>query len=329
MFVKTGIYAQWRNGGVEMTQKELIIIKTVAEEKSISGAAKKLYIAQPSLSQSVKKIEDSLGTPLFTRTPSGLSLTYAGECYYKTANQILKLYNDLETEVSDINNLKTGRIRLGITNHLGTVLLPPVLSTLFDIAPGLELEVAEDSSTVLEKKLLDGMLDIIVNHAPKYRDNPCINYNLITHDPFVVVMSKDHPIGKKAELIEGCRFPILDVSLLKDESFIFLQKDQRIRQVSDTILENAGICQPKIRLQVRSFGTAQLLAAQGVGVTFIPKQYISIFHVMDEEPAYYFMDEKYGGYWDTSIATLKNSFQSKAEKLLIKIVKEEITKGYY
>ncbi|MEW3584663.1 LysR family transcriptional regulator, partial [[Clostridium] symbiosum] len=50
-----------------MTQRELIYIKTVADEKSISQAAKKLFIAQPSLSQYIKRIEDSLGTPLFNR----------------------------------------------------------------------------------------------------------------------------------------------------------------------------------------------------------------------------------------------------------------------
>lgn len=62
-----------------MTQRELIYIKTVADEKSISQAAKKLFIAQPSLSQYIKRIEDSLGTPLFNRASTGLTLTYAGE----------------------------------------------------------------------------------------------------------------------------------------------------------------------------------------------------------------------------------------------------------
>lgn len=55
-----------------MTQRELIYIKTVADEKSISQAAKKLFIAQPSLSQYIKRIEDSLGTPLFNRASTGL-----------------------------------------------------------------------------------------------------------------------------------------------------------------------------------------------------------------------------------------------------------------
>ena len=107
-----------------MTSRELEYIKTVADEKSISSAARKLYIAQPSLSQSLQRIEENLGAKLFNRTPSGLTLTYAGERCYQMACQVLKIYSDFEAEISDINQLKTGRIVMGTTNHLGTVILP-------------------------------------------------------------------------------------------------------------------------------------------------------------------------------------------------------------
>ena len=116
--------------------------------------------------------------------------------------------------------------------------------------------------------------------------------------------------------------------MLKDHKFILLHKEQRIRQVSDKILENAGIYQPDIRIEVKSFGTAQLLAAKGLGATFIPKQYIPVFNTEDVDLSYYSIDEKYGGYWDVSITTLKNLIKSNAEKLLIKITKEEIGKEY-
>ena len=70
-----------------MTSKELLYVKTVADEKNISRAAKKLFMAQPSLSQSIQRIEESVGTPLFNRTSSGLTLTFAGERYYHTGSQ--------------------------------------------------------------------------------------------------------------------------------------------------------------------------------------------------------------------------------------------------
>ena len=93
-----------------MTSKELIYVKTVADKKSISQAARKLFMAQPSLSQSIQRIEETLGTALFNRTSKGLTLTFAGERYYHMATQILKMYEDFELEISDINNLRTGRV---------------------------------------------------------------------------------------------------------------------------------------------------------------------------------------------------------------------------
>ena len=61
-----------------MTTKELLYVKTVADEKNISKAAKKLFIAQPSLSQSIQRIEESVGTELFNRTSGGLTMTFGG-----------------------------------------------------------------------------------------------------------------------------------------------------------------------------------------------------------------------------------------------------------
>lgn len=93
-----------------MTDKELLYIKTIVDEGSISKAARKLYVTQPSLSHCVQHAEEVLDTRLFIRSPSGLTLTYAGEKYYRFATQVLHLYNDLRMEISEISQLKKGRI---------------------------------------------------------------------------------------------------------------------------------------------------------------------------------------------------------------------------
>ena len=101
-----------------MTTKDLLYVKTVADEHNISKAAKKLFMAQPSLSQSIQRIEESIGMPLFHRTTTGLTLTFAGERYYHMAVQVLKMYEDFQLEISDINNLKTGHIHIDRINAL-------------------------------------------------------------------------------------------------------------------------------------------------------------------------------------------------------------------
>lgn len=139
-----------------MTTKELLYVKTVADEHNISKAAKKLFMAQPSLSQSIQRIEESIGMPLFHRTTTGLTLTFAGERYYHMAVQVLKMYEDFQLEISDINNLKTGRIHIGITNHLGTLVLPRVLPAYKNICPHVEITIHEENTAALEQQLLAG-----------------------------------------------------------------------------------------------------------------------------------------------------------------------------
>ena len=175
-----------------MTSKELLYVKTVADERNISRAAKKLYIAQPSLSQSIQRIEESVGTPLFNRTNTGLSLTFAGERYYHMASQILKIYEDFELEISDINDMKTGRIHMGTTNHLGTIVLPQVMKKFRQICTYVELHVSEENTAVLEQLLLSGELDFCIMHAPKKNAHPQIQYDIMNKDPFVIALSPDH-----------------------------------------------------------------------------------------------------------------------------------------
>ncbi|MBT9776243.1 LysR family transcriptional regulator [Clostridium sp. MCC353] len=304
-----------------MTSKELLYVKTVADEKSISQAAKKLFIAQPSLSQSLQRIEETLGTQLFNRTTSGLTLTFAGERYYHMATQILKMYEDFEIEISDINNLKTGRIHLGITNHLGTLTLSKVLPKFRNICSHVELIISEENSSTLEQLLLSGELDFAIMHAPKSNIQPQLHYDIMKKDPFVIAISPDHPLVKRAKKEPGYPYPVLDIKLLKNETFLMLHKQQRIRQVTDSVLAKAGIHQPKIGLTLRNYETAQLLAAQGLGITLVPLQYSQIAP-SDYLPTILSIDEKYDASWDMSIATLKNSFLSKADQLFIQLVKE-------
>lgn len=305
-----------------MTSKELLYVKTVADEKNISRAAKKLFMAQPSLSQSIQRIEEAVGTPLFNRTSSGLTLTFAGERYYHMASQVLKIYEDFELEISDINNLKTGRIHMGITNHLGTLTLAKVLPDFKEICSHVELHIVEETSSRLEQLLLSGKLDFAIMHAPpKSNSQPQLRYDIMSRDPFVLAMPPNHPLIEQAVDKQGYPYPVLDVKLLKNENFLMLHREQRIRQITDEVLQRAGITQPRIALTLRNFESIQLLAAQGLGVTMVPLEYSRIAS-REYKPTLLSIDEKYGAYWEMCIASLKGGFLSKADQLFIRMTKE-------
>ncbi|MCB6607401.1 LysR family transcriptional regulator [[Clostridium] symbiosum] len=307
-----------------MTQRELIYIKTAADEKSISQAAKKLYIAQPSMSQFIKRIEDSLGTSLFNRTPNGLTLTYAGEKYYQMALQVLKLYDNFEMELSAVNNMQAGRIHLGITSHLGTVVLPKILPGFMERYPSIEVTVTEDTSDRLEALLTAGQVDFIIAHAPKEPAAPLLEYRFLSRDYFLIVAGGNSPLHEMAlepEPGSQAPYPVLDIRLLAGEPFIMLPPSQRIRQVSDSLLRQAGITQPDIKLTVKNFSTAQLLAASGAGVTFIPRQYSKLTS-MEAAGSCFSIPARYHAYWDLSIGTSPSSFLSRADLVFIDLMKE-------
>ena len=88
-----------------------------ADGKSGTQAAKKLFVSQPSLSQSVKRIEDALGVELFKRTPKGLVLTQEGEEYYHMATKVMHIYDSFEEEIQNLKELKMILLNLLNPNH--------------------------------------------------------------------------------------------------------------------------------------------------------------------------------------------------------------------
>ncbi len=305
-----------------MTTRELLYVKTVADAKNISRAARKLFVAQPSLSQSLQRIEDNVGTKLFVRSPNGLKLTYAGEKYYQMACQVLKIFDDFEAEVADLNDLKAGHIYFGITNHLGSFLLPKVLPVFQKECPNIDIDIYEGSTDDQETNLLSGDLDFSVMHAPvaDAQPNPSLNYEILANHPFIIAVSSNSPLIRKAVVTEGYEHPVLDLKYLQNEPLLTLHKGQRIRHVTDFALRQAHIT-PEIRLTSRNYDTLLRLAASGYGYTMVPSDYVGKRH-FDESPYYLSIDRKYGAYWSLCIATLKDSFQSKADQHMIELLRK-------
>mgnify|MGYP002597110224 CR=1 FL=1 len=102
-----------------MTSRELEYIKTVADEKSISAAARKLYIAQPSLSQVLKEVEEEVGFKIFQRDRRGAEETKAGAELLEQLEEVWKLWKEMREELGEYRELKKGTVTIGIPMNLG------------------------------------------------------------------------------------------------------------------------------------------------------------------------------------------------------------------
>ena len=309
-----------------MTSRELLYVKTIADEKSITKAAQKLYLTQPSLSHCISTIEKQLGTRLFRRTSGGLILTYAGEKYYRMACEVLRIYGAFEAELADESELVRGRVTLGITNYLACDLLPRMLPAFHREHPGIEVRVVEETTDELQRRLLSGRLDFAIMHTGAgdgASEDPGLSHEVLSRDPFLIAAPKDNPHDVQAVACEGSPYLQLDPALLDGEPFLMVSKGQRIRHVTDRVLSMAGVT-PQIVFTSRNYETLRRLAAEGMGYTLIPQQYIGILGGEEYQPCCYAIPERYEAYWELSAVTLKDAYLSRAAKAFLKAFKESI-----
>lgn len=298
-------------------KRELLYITTIVQEKSISKAAQKLYISQPSLSHCVAVLEDKLGTKLFYRSTKGLSLTYAGEQYYHMAVEILARYNEFENELTEVNELKRGRITFGITNFLASHYLPSVLPFFAKKYPNIELIPCEASSLQLEQALLDRKEDFALMFSLpssiENRQSP-FKIEILKKESFVLAASPDDGLKFYAEETEN-GLPILQPEFFQNSPFILVSPEQRTRQMANHIFRKADI-QPAVRLTTKNYETARRLCAQGMGVTILP--YHSSFEADTRFPArYYRIPEQYEPFWYLTILTIKDGYVPLASRELM------------
>lgn len=172
-----------------MNPKHAQYMITVFQEGSITNAAKKLYVSQPSLSQMVKLVETNLGTPIFNRSTDPLTLTYAGEKYIEAAQKILTINANLAREIEEINDEEHGKIRLGIPVQRGMQVLPYALPKFFELYPHVDVEISEHGSQATEKLVLDGSVDMAcMTTVPKHDE---LKYIIVEKEELVLLASKN------------------------------------------------------------------------------------------------------------------------------------------
>ncbi|WP_019125212.1 LysR family transcriptional regulator [Peptoniphilus grossensis] len=302
-----------------MNERELLYIKTIADTQSISKAAEELFIAQPSLSQALQRIERELGTHLFIREPRGMKLTYAGEKYYLMAKEILDIYSDFKSEITHINELKAGRLVIGIARYMGMNILPNILPKFNKNYPNIEIIIREENTRVLENLVLGGNVDFALTHVHKKEMNEKINYEILKEDEFLLVTPKSYLMNSdKIKVKDGKSY--VDLRDLEGEKFILLDINKGIRKVQDRTIKSYGI-NPEVVFTTKNFETAKRLAANGMGITIIPKDYLNIFS-QDKNYDSFNLSGTEENIWYTAILTIPDIYKSQATKVFIEEVKK-------
>ena len=235
-----------------MNLKQARYIQTIAQEGSITAAARKLYISQPSLSQMLKQVEVELGAALFDRSVSPVHLTLAGEACLQAAEAILAANDRLERQLQEIRDESRGRLRLGISVQRGMQVLPLALPWFLARFPHVALEITERGSADLEELVLKGGVDVAL--AVIDSTSPRLRYELIEEEVTGILA------GAGSRL--AARFPsgtLVPLDAAAEDTFVSLKEGHSARVVQDALVRRYGL-QPKILLESDSFEVARRVA---------------------------------------------------------------------
>lgn len=286
-------------------------VMAIAEEKSFSKAAKKLYISQPSLSQYIMRLEKQLGVKLFDRTTNPPILTFAGEKYLESAKSILNMESKLRRELGDIANSKKGRITIGAPIPTERYILPLILPEFHKRFPEIEIIIKEYPSTYLEKLLMEGKIDIAILYLPVHKEDVICEPILVDKVFLVAPPGYDIRFAMNNEKQQK-----IDFSYLKDEKFILLKPGQKMRSVADEIFKCAKF-KPNIILETGNLDTAYRLAVSGMGFTLVTENSIKFLNTNNYQNYFLIKDTAF----TLALAYRRGEYLTKADQEFIEITK--------
>ena len=254
-----------------MDFKDLSYVLAIAKYQNITKAAESLYITQPTLTKFLQGLERDLGQKLFKRLGNRYVLTYAGERYTAKAGEILNLKKELDLEMGDIIRNNAGSLKIAFPTMRGTYMLPCTLPIFNSLYPNVKLDILEAHSSQLEGMLQNGDADLAFFNLPV--KSPNIDYEIISHEEVVLVLSASHPLAHAGVRRENCRYPWMDLNQMKNEPLIMQIPGQRTRQTVDTLFKNYDF-EPNIKLQTSNISAEVELAARGYGACFVTETHL-------------------------------------------------------
>lgn len=234
----------------------------VAEQASFSRAAEALHLAQPAVSQQVKRLERDLGTEVLRRSTRRVQLTTAGEQLLPRARSILAEVDRAEVEVRRLGAGLAGRVAVGFVGTATYDLLPRVARAVRAWLPDVELELyGEQLSPALVEGLQSRRLDVAVLRDPS--TEPALTVRLLRSERLIAALPADHPRA------QGESVPLAS---LHDAAFVTHPSGHR-SVMYDAVMQacrRAGFLPAEV-IEVRETATLVALVAAGIGVALVPE----------------------------------------------------------
>lgn len=253
-----------------MYTKQLEYFISAAELLNFTKVAEKFYISQTAISQQIKSLEESLNVKLFIRNNRKVSLTPAGEAFYKRSKDIINDINEATHEALIIASGYNGSLKIGFTSGHSTFVVYKFLKGFLKKYPNIDISIIDDNFGNLYDNLNNKDLDLVFSVDFNLNTIKNFKFLYLNSEPLYVIMNKSHPFAKSKTLNRDD---------LKKEKFVFMYRKE-VPLGYDTFINNCmefGFS-PNIVKHCNSLESLSLLIKLGIGITILPK-----FHIPDFE----------------------------------------------
>lgn len=289
-------------------------ILKIAEEKSITKAAEKLFLTQSALNQQLLHLEHELGTPLFKRSKTNWGPTRAGEIYLEGAREMLRVKQNTYSRISDLTHGHTGTIRVGMTPVRGPEMFIHVYPAFHREYPNLVVVPYELNVFQMQKLVTAGELDLgFMTLFESQRDDN--EYEDLYEEEILIAVPESWKL-EGTEQTEGEQWPRLPLQALKGRPMILLRKQTTMRPVLDKLFRARQMV-PQILFDTANPATILEMVRAGISCGIVAE---STTREFQKGIRYYSFEKPLR--WNVAVCYPKGAFLNQAEKLFIAQTKE-------
>ena len=244
-----------------MELRQLRYLVALAEEGNFTRAAASSHIAQPAMSQQIRKLEGELGLALVERTTRRVSLTDAGELLVVRARRIMAELEAASTELEALRGMYTGHLTLGAMHTMGPIDLSLAIAMFSARHPGVQLTVREQSSEEMAEMLRVDELDLAFLSVTERVESRGLGLHQLVSEELVALLPPGHRLARRrhVRMVE-----------LADEAFISFRTGARLRELLVSAGREAGF-EPRVILESNESQRVRRLVSRGLGVAILPR----------------------------------------------------------
>ena len=244
-----------------MDIRQLKYFVSTVDHGSVTGAARACHVAQPSISQQLRGLEDELGEVLLKRRSRGVAPTEAGLRLLDRARRVLAEYEAIEREFLSPSDQLMGTLSLGIIPTIAPYLSPSLVKELHARHPGLTIEISEGRTADLIRQVVEDELEcaILSDVTAADRKRWSLHVKELFREPLLLAAPENHPLAMQRNAPAASSLPPGEMIFLKDGHCL---ADQTLKLCR---LRNAGQ-----KIQVDQIETALALVSSGAGIAVVP-----------------------------------------------------------